>query len=49
MIHFAATEEYLRLENLEEAFLNLRVQLAQQEGFVGIDESEKFLNNLMNA
>ncbi|MGI4851518.1 MAG: hypothetical protein ACRYGR_06210 [Janthinobacterium lividum] len=49
MIHFAATEEYLRLENLEKAFLHLRVQLAQQEGFVGIDESKKLLNDLINA
>lgn len=49
MIHFAATEKYLRLENLEEAFLHLRVQLAQQEDFVRIDESEKFLDDFINA
>ncbi len=36
-------EEYARLESIEETFLDLRIKLAQQEEFIGQQESEKTL------
>ncbi len=44
-----ATEEYERLERLEENFLILKARLASKEGFIGIEESEDFLKSILNA
>ena len=44
-----SNEEYERLEMLEDAFLSLRAKLAQDEGFIGEEESDKFLTELLNA
>ncbi|MBS0184953.1 MAG: type II toxin-antitoxin system Phd/YefM family antitoxin [Proteobacteria bacterium] len=44
-----STDEYKRLEKVEEDFLALKAQSALKEGFIGIEESEIFLKELLNA
>ena len=41
--------EYDRLEALEEAWWALKADAALTQGFIGTRESEKLLNNLLNA
>lgn len=36
-------------KNFKETFLNIQIKLAEQEGFIGFDKSEKVLNDLLNA
>lgn len=44
-----STEEYERLEKIEEAFLALKAQGALKEGFIGLEESEILLKDLLHA
>jgi prevent-host-death family protein len=41
--------DFERLEALEDAYWGRRAEEARKEGFVGVEESEKFLNELANA
>ena len=41
--------DFERLEALEDAYWGHRAEQARKEGFVGVEESEKFLNELANA
>ncbi len=41
--------DFERLEALEDAYWGHRAEEARKEGFVGVEESEKFLNELANA
>ena len=41
--------EYERLEALEDAYWGRRADEARKDGFIGVEESEKFLNELANA
>jgi antitoxin Phd len=41
--------DFERLEALEDAYWGRRAEEARKEGFVGLEESEKFLNELANA
>ncbi|HQS83567.1 MAG: hypothetical protein B7Y25_01995 [Alphaproteobacteria bacterium 16-39-46] len=42
-------EEYERLEKIEEDSLVLKAQIALKDGFIGEEESENFLKELLNA
>lgn len=44
-----STEEFRRLEQIEDELITIKAQLALKEGFIGEDESEKFLSDLVNA
>ena len=41
--------DFERLEALEDAYWGRRAEEARKEGFVGLEESEKLLNELANA
>lgn len=42
-------EEFERLSELEDELLALKAEQAQQEGFIGMSESEALLEELLNA
>ncbi len=42
-------EEFERFSDLENQFLALKAEKAQQEGFIGITESEALLSEILNA
>jgi prevent-host-death family protein len=42
-------EEFERFSELENELLALKAEKAQQEGFIGISESEVLLSNILNA
>ena len=42
-------EEFERLSELEDELLAIKAEKAQQEGFIGISESEALLEELLNA
>jgi antitoxin Phd len=42
-------EEYKRLQALEDAWWALEAEKAAKEGYMGTEESEKFLASLLNA
>lgn len=44
-----STEEYKRLEQIEDELLALRAKLALEEGFVGEEESESILKDLLHV
>ncbi len=44
-----STEEYQRLENLEERYWADRAAQVEKEGFIGKDKSESLLSDLLNA
>lgn len=44
-----STEEYERLESLEEQHWANRAAQAEKEGFIGQDESESLLGDILNA
>ena len=42
-------EEFERLSELEDQLLAIKAEKAQQEGFIGMSESEALLEELLNA
>ncbi len=42
-------EDFARLEALEDAHWGRLAEEAMQEGYIGVEESEKLLNELLNA
>lgn len=42
-------EEFERFSELEDQLLALKAEKAQQEGFIGISESDDLLSNILNA
>jgi prevent-host-death family protein len=42
-------EEFERFSELENELLALKAEKAQQEGFIGISESEALLSDILNA
>jgi prevent-host-death family protein len=42
-------EEFERFSELEDQLLALKAEKAQQEGFIGISESDALLSNILNA
>jgi prevent-host-death family protein len=42
-------EEFERFSELENELLALKAEQAQQEGFIGISESEALLSDILNA
>ena len=42
-------EEFERLSELEDKLLAIKAQKSQQEGFIGMSESEALLEELLNA
>ncbi|MSO92237.1 MAG: type II toxin-antitoxin system Phd/YefM family antitoxin [Rhodospirillales bacterium] len=44
-----SSEEYERLESLENAYWIKRAEAAEKAGYLGPDESEKLLGDLMRA
>ncbi len=42
-------DEYERMLKIEDEYWLLKADTAKQEGFVGVEESEKFLKDLLNA
>jgi len=44
-----STEEYARLEELEEKFWASKADAALKEGFIGKKRSEKLLSNILHA
>jgi antitoxin Phd len=44
-----STEEYKRLEQIEDDLLASKAKMAIKEGFLGEEESEKVLKDLLNA
>ena len=44
-----STEEYQRFEQVEDELLALKAKLAFEEGFIGAEESEAVLKDLLNA
>ena len=42
-------EEFERLLELEEKLIAIKAKEAQQEGFIGLSESEQLLEDIMNA
>jgi antitoxin Phd len=44
-----STQEYQRLEHIEDSLLALKAKMAVEEGFLGEEKSEDLLKNLLNA
>ncbi|AOW99033.1 prevent-host-death protein [Moorena producens PAL-8-15-08-1] len=42
-------EEFERLLELEDELIAIKAKQAQQEGFIGLSESDQLLENIMNA
>lgn len=42
-------EDFVRLEALEDAMWAARAEEAMKEGYIGVEESEKLLHELLNA
>ena len=42
-------EEFERLLELEDELIAIKAKQAQQEGFIGLSESEQLLEDIMNA
>jgi prevent-host-death family protein len=42
-------EDFERLEALEDAYWGRLAEEAHKEGYIGVEESEKLLNRLLNA
>lgn len=42
-------EEFERFSELEDQLLALKAEKSQQEGFIGISESDDLLSNILNA
>ncbi|NET65376.1 MAG: type II toxin-antitoxin system prevent-host-death family antitoxin [Moorea sp. SIO1G6] len=42
-------EEFERFLELEEELIAIKAEQAQQEGFIGLSESEELLEDIMNA
>ena len=44
-----SAENYQRLEEIEDAWWAMRAEMAEKEGFIGLEASDKLISALLNA